>query len=112
MAHSFGATRSQLLVKVELPLARPAILVAVNQGIIMVLAMVVVGGLVGGGGLGYDVVAGFARRDFFGEGLAAALAIVLLGIMLDRITQGAGAERRRKLVGGVGGMGPVRFKPL
>jgi glycine betaine/proline transport system permease protein len=109
---SAGATPSQLLMKVELPLARPAILLATNQGIIMVLAMVVVGGLVGGGGLGYDVVAGFARRDFFGEGLAAALAIVLLGIMLDRITQGAGAERRRKLVAGVGGMGPVRFRPV
>ena len=94
---SAGATRGQLLTKVELPLARPAILVAANQGIIMVLAMVVVGGLVGGGALGYDVVAGFARRDFFGEGLAAALAIVVLGIALDRITQGAGAERRRIL---------------
>jgi glycine betaine/proline transport system permease protein len=65
-----------------------------NQGIILVLAMVVVGGLVGAGGLGYDVVAGFVRRDFFGEGLAAAIAIVLLGIMLDRITQSAGTVRR------------------
>ena len=51
--------------------------------------------LVGGGALGYDVVAGFARRDFFGEGLAAGFAIVLLGIMLDRITQGAGSRRTR-----------------
>ena len=109
-AISAGATRGQLLVKVELPLARPALLVAANQGIIMVLAMVVVGGLVGGGALGYDVVAGFARRDFFGEGLAAALAIVLLGISLDRITQGAGAERRRNIIGGVGGAGPIRFR--
>jgi glycine betaine/proline transport system permease protein len=71
-------------------MARPALLLAANQGIVLVLAMVVVGGLVGAGALGYDVVAGFARRDFFGEGLAAAIAIVLLGIMLDRITQGAG----------------------
>ncbi len=88
-----GSTPGQLLTKVELPLARPALLVAANQGIILVLAMVVVGGLVGGGALGYDVVAGFARRDFFGEGLAAGFAIVLLGIMLDRITQGAGTRR-------------------
>jgi glycine betaine/proline transport system permease protein len=88
-----GATPGQLLAKVELPLARPALLVAANQGIILVLAMVVVGGLVGAGALGYDVVAGFARRDFFGEGLAAGFAIVLLGIMLDRITQGAGTRR-------------------
>jgi glycine betaine/proline transport system permease protein len=111
-AMSAGATRGQLLYKVELPLARPALLVAANQGIIMVLAMVVVGGLVGGGGLGYDVVAGFARRDFFGEGLAAAIAIVLLGIMLDRITQGAGAQRRRNQIGGVAGVGPIRFPSM
>jgi len=93
-AMSAGSTPRQLLLKVQLPMARPALLVAANQGIVMVLAMVVVGGLVGAGGLGYDVVAGFARRDFFGEGFAAGIAIVLLGIMLDRITQGAGRRQR------------------
>jgi glycine betaine/proline transport system permease protein len=93
-ATSAGSTPRQLLLKVQLPMARPALLVAANQGIVLVLAMVVVGGLVGAGGLGYDVVAGFARRDFFGEGLAAGIAIVLLGIMLDRITQGAGSRQR------------------
>ncbi len=92
-ATSAGATSRQLLWKVQLPIARPALLLAANQGIILVLAMVVVGGLVGAGGLGYDVVAGFARRDFFGEGFAAGIAIVLLGVMLDRITQGAGRQR-------------------
>ncbi|HEX5590028.1 MAG TPA: ABC transporter permease subunit [Candidatus Limnocylindrales bacterium] len=99
---SSGATPLQLLRKVELPVALPALLVAVNQGIVMVLAMVVVGGLVGAGGLGYDVVAGFQRRDFFGEGLAAAIAIVLLGIMLDRITQSAGSQRRAAAGAAVG----------
>ena len=94
-ATAAGSTQRQLLWKVQLPMARAALLVAANQGIVLVLAMVVVGGLVGAGGLGYDVVAGFARRDFFGEGLAAAVGIVLLGIMLDRITQGAGAQRPR-----------------
>lgn len=107
-AISSGATRRQLLWKVELPLARPALLVAANQGIILVLAMVVVGGLVGGGALGYDVVAGFARRDFFGEGLAAGLAIVLLGITLDRITQGAGAARGRAQLAPAPGLGPMK----
>ena len=89
-AESSGATRSQLLWKVQLPMARPALLLAANQGIVLVLAMVVVGGLVGAGALGYDVIAGFAQREDFGKGLAAGIAIVLLGIMLDRITQGAG----------------------
>jgi glycine betaine/proline transport system permease protein len=96
-ATAAGTTARQLLWKVQLPVARPALLLAANQGIVLVLAMVVVGGLVGAGALGYDVVAGFARRDFFGEGLAAGLAIVLLGVMLDRITQGAG-RRRTSLV--------------
>ena len=93
-ATSSGSTTGQLLFKVQLPMARPALMLAANQGIVLVLAMVVVGGLVGAGGLGYDVVAGFARRDFFGEGLAAGVAIVLLGIMLDRISQGAGRRPR------------------
>jgi glycine betaine/proline transport system permease protein len=58
-----------------------------------VLGMVVLGGLVGGGALGFDVVSGFAQRRDFGLGLAAGIAIVLLGIVLDRITQGAGRRR-------------------
>ena len=56
--------------------------------------MVVIGGLVGAGALGYDVVTGFAQGTDFGKGLAAGTAIVLIGIMLDRITQGAGGRRR------------------
>ncbi|MEU8229371.1 ABC transporter permease subunit [Actinoplanes sp. NPDC048967] len=89
-AVSSGSTPRQLLWKVQLPMARRGLLLAANQGIVMVLAMVVVGGLVGAGALGYDVVAGFAQREDFGKGLAAGFAIVLLGILLDRLTQGAG----------------------
>jgi glycine betaine/proline transport system permease protein len=88
-----GATRLQLLRKIQLPVARPALLLATNQGIVMVLGMVVLGGLVGGGALGFDVVSGFAQRRDFGLGLAAGIAIVLLGIALDRISQGAGRRR-------------------
>ena len=91
-ATAAGSTKRQLLWKGQLPMARPALLLAANQGIVMVLAMVVVGGLVGAGALGYDVVAGFAQREDFGKGLAAGIAIVLLGVMLDRITQGAGGR--------------------
>ncbi|GAA4218382.1 glycine betaine/proline transport system permease protein [Streptosporangium album] len=88
-ARSSGSTDRQLLWKVQLPMARRAILLAANQGIVMTLAMVVVGGLVGAGGLGYDVVSGFSQRTDFGMGFTAGVATVLLGIMLDRITQGA-----------------------
>jgi glycine betaine/proline transport system permease protein len=87
-ATAAGSTGRQLLWKVQLPMARSALLLAANQGIVMVLAMVVVGGLVGAGALGYDVVAGFSQSEDFGKGLAAGAAIVLLGVMLDRITQG------------------------
>ncbi|MFI7445755.1 ABC transporter permease [Nonomuraea indica] len=84
-----GSTPGQLLRKVQLPMARESILLAANQGIVLTLAMVVLGALVGGGALGYDVVSGFSQRTDFGMGFAAGVAIVLLGIMLDRITQGA-----------------------
>ncbi len=84
-----GSSKWQMIQKVQLPSARRAVALSTNQGIIYVLAMVVVGGLVGAGGLGYLVVAGFAQLNLTGKGLAAGLAIVLLGILLDRITQAA-----------------------
>ena len=86
-AASFGATRSQVLRKVKIPLAQDAIMLGVNQGIIMVLAVVVIGGLVGSPGLGYEVAQGLARSDF-GLGVLASLAILALGITLDRVTRG------------------------
>ncbi|GAA4510195.1 ABC transporter permease [Nonomuraea ferruginea] len=88
-AASTGSTSAQILWKVQLPMARRAILLAANQGIVLTLAMVVVGGLVGAGALGYDVVLGFSQRPDFGMGFVAGVATVLLGVMLDRITQGA-----------------------
>ncbi len=88
-ATSSGINSRQMLTKVQLPIARPAIILAANQAVIIVLSMVVVGGLVGGGALGYDVVAGFSQTRLFGLGLAAGFALVFLGIMLDRMTQGA-----------------------
>ncbi|MGY5132890.1 ABC transporter permease [Streptomyces nigrescens] len=85
-ARSLGATRWQMLRQVQLPLARPSLLLAVNQGVVMVLAVVIIGGLVGGGALGYDVVTGLATGDL-ALGLVAGVAIVCLGLMLDRVTQ-------------------------
>lgn len=91
-----GSSVWQLITKVQLPMARSAVALATNQGLIYVLAMVVVGGLVGAGGLGYLVVAGFSQENLKGKGLAAGLAIVLLGILLDRITQEISRGRRRE----------------
>ncbi|MGV9900201.1 hypothetical protein ACWDVV_40340, partial [Streptomyces tendae] len=72
--------------------ARPQ-LRAVNQGVVLVLAVVIIGGLVGGGALGYQVVFGLAQGDL-ATGLVAGAAIVCLGLMLDRVTQPT--ERRAK----------------
>ncbi|MGR7026601.1 ABC transporter permease subunit [Geodermatophilus sp. URMC 62] len=91
-ATAAGSTRWQIIRNVQLPMSRHAIALATNQGLIYVLAMVVVGGLVGAGALGYDVVAGFSQAQLYGKGLAAGMAIVLLGIMLDRVTQAAAAR--------------------
>ncbi|MER6536691.1 ABC transporter permease subunit [Streptomyces sp900105755] len=85
-ARSLGATGRQQLLQVQLPLARPALLLAVNQGVVLVLAVVIIGGLVGGGALGYDVAFGLAQGDL-ATGLVAGAAIVCLGLMLDRVTQ-------------------------
>ena len=86
-ASAFGASRMQVLLKVKIPLARESIMLGVNQGIILVLAVVVIGGLVGSGALG-DMVARGLQRNEFGEGVVASLAILALGIALDRVTQG------------------------
>jgi glycine betaine/proline transport system permease protein len=92
-AASAGSTSRQLLWKVQMPMSRRSTVLALNQGIIMILAMVVLGGLVGAGALGYDVVAGFSQHEDFGKGFCAGIAIVLLGVMLDRVTQGSAAAR-------------------
>ncbi|MDK1472765.1 ABC transporter permease subunit [Streptomyces sp. 549] len=85
-ARSMGATTWQQLRQVQLPLARGSLLVAVNQGVVLVLSMVVIAGMVGGGALGNDVITGLSRGDL-AIGLPAGIAIVCLGVLLDRLTQ-------------------------
>jgi glycine betaine/proline transport system permease protein len=92
-AAAYGATKRQVLLKVKIPLAQDAIMLGVNQGVIMVLAVVVIGGLVGSGGLGYEVAQGLSRSEF-GLGVVASLTILALGIALDRVTQGTRRARR------------------
>ncbi len=86
-ARSFGATARQTLAKVQVPLAMPSIMAGINQTVLLVLAMVVIAGLVGGGGLGLEAVRGLARSNT-GLGFEAGISIVLLAMVLDRITQG------------------------
>ena len=93
-ADAFGSTPWQRLVKVQLPLAMPSIMVGVNQTVMMVLAMVIIAGLVGGGALGFEAVTGLAKNQV-GRGIEAGLAIVFLAVVLDRITQAWSASGLR-----------------
>lgn len=93
-ARSAGSTTWQEITKVQLPMSRSSLVLATNQGLLYVLAMAVIGGMVGAGALGYDVVLGFSRSEEWGKGMAAGATIVLLGIMLDRITRAAAVSRR------------------
>jgi glycine betaine/proline transport system permease protein len=94
-ARASGSTARQMITKVQLPMSREALVLATNQGLLYVLSMVVIGGMVGGGSLGYIVVSGFSQVQLFGKGLAAGIAIAAMGVMLDRIARYAAARYGR-----------------
>jgi len=94
-AISFGCTPAQVLFKVEIPAALPSIMAGINQTIMMALSMVIIASMVGAGGLGNDVLASIQRLDI-GLGFESGLAVVLLAIMLDRITETFGASGPRR----------------
>ena len=92
-AVAFGATHSQVLRKVQIPLALPTIMAGLNQTIMMALSMVVIAALIGAGGLGAPVVLGLNTLDI-GRATIGGLAIVLMAIVLDRITQSMGTGKK------------------
>ncbi len=83
---AFGVSAKQFLLKVELPLATPSIMMGVNQSIMLALSMVVIAALIGAEGLG-EIVVSSVQRVEVGEGLAGGLAVVLLAMILDRLTR-------------------------
>ncbi len=85
---AFGSNWFQLLFKVQLPQAMPTIMAGVNQCIMLSLSMVVIASLIGGGGLGSVVNRGISRLDV-GLGFEGGLAVVIIAIILDRLTQGS-----------------------
>jgi glycine betaine/proline transport system permease protein len=89
---AFGCTGTQLLFKVQLPIALPTLMAGVNQTIMMALSMVIIASMVGAGGLGNDVLASIQRLDI-GLGFESGLAVVLLAIILDRLTESFGVPR-------------------
>ncbi|HQD25990.1 MULTISPECIES: proline/glycine betaine ABC transporter permease [Methanoculleus] len=86
VADAFGSTPGQKLLKVQLPVALPTIMAGVNQCIMLALSMTVIASMIGAAGLGYQVLVGIQRVDI-GMGFEAGLAIVIIAIILDRITQ-------------------------
>ena len=91
-ATAAGSTVRQIITKVQLPAAKKSILLAANQGMIFVLAVIVIGGFVGSGGLGYLVILGGSKPELEGKGFVAGVVILLLGVTIDRIAQ-ASAKR-------------------
>jgi glycine betaine/proline transport system permease protein len=91
-ALAFGATNWQVLRRVQFPIALPTILAGLNQTIMMSLSMVVIASLIGAGGLGSPVVRGLNTLDI-GLATIGGLAIVLIAIVLDRITQSMGVRK-------------------
>ncbi|SNS11100.1 glycine betaine/proline transport system permease protein [Anaerovirgula multivorans] len=85
-ARAFGSTRLQILLGVQLPLALSTIMAGVNQCIMMALSMSVIAAMIGGGGLGRDILRAMQTVDI-GLGVESGIAIVLLAILLDRITE-------------------------
>lgn len=88
LGNAMGAGRMAILRKIELPSALPTLLVGVNQCILLSLAMVVIAGLVGAGGLGAEVTRGLTRMEL-GISMRAGISIVALAIIMDRICRGA-----------------------
>ncbi len=85
-SRAFGSTKMQTLVKVQIPQAMPTIMTGVNQTIMMAIAMVVTCSMIGAKGLGAEVISGINRLDS-GRGFAAGIAIVIIAIVIDRLTQ-------------------------
>jgi glycine betaine/proline transport system permease protein len=87
-----GCTRAQKLWRVLVPAAKPSLMVGVNQVIMLALNMVIISSMIGAGGLGYDVLLAL-RALKIGQAMEAGLAIVIIAIVLDRLSQ-AIAHRR------------------
>ncbi|MBN8953706.1 MULTISPECIES: proline/glycine betaine ABC transporter permease [unclassified Rhizobium] len=90
--NAFGCTSAQLLFKVQLPNAMPSIMAGINQTIMLSLSMVVIASMIGAGGIGNTVLTGIQRLDV-GTGFEGGLAVVILAVILDRITQSLGSRR-------------------
>ena len=92
-ARAFGSTGKQILLKVQIPMAKPTIMAGVNQTIMMALAMVVIASMIGAKTIGTEVLNGIARLEV-GRGFIGGVGIVIMAIIIDRISQGLAKPRR------------------
>jgi glycine betaine/proline transport system permease protein len=99
LGQAIGAAPREILTKIEVPSAMPTLVVGLNQCILLSLAMVVLAGLVGAGGLGAEVTRGLTRMEM-GVGLRAGLAIVAVAILLDRLSRAALQRERAPVAAG------------
>ncbi len=94
-ARAFGSNRRDILFDVQLPLARPSILVGINQTTMMALAMVVIGSMIGARTLGMEVLVAINRIEV-GQGFEAGISIVFMAIIIDRITHAFAEQDHRR----------------
>ncbi|MDT8299053.1 MAG: ABC transporter permease subunit, partial [Spirochaetaceae bacterium] len=94
-ALAFGAKKKQVLWDVQLPLAKPSIMVGINQTTMMALAMVVIGSMIGAKGLGMEVLLSINRIEV-GRGFEAGISIVFLAIIIDRLTHSVSVSKNDK----------------
>ena len=92
---SFGANKFQTMVKVQIPQAFPTIMTGVNQTLMMAMAMVVTTSMIGVTGLGLEVLYSVNRIEV-GRGLVSGMAVVIIAILLDRISQGWIKDQKRE----------------
>ncbi len=97
LGNMVGCTRRQMTWRIMVPSAKDALMVGVNQVIMLSLNMVIIASMIGAGGLGFDVLSALRRLDF-GAGLEAGLAIVALAIALDRLSHAVAEDRLRSPV--------------
>ena len=103
MGTAFGATTKQVLRKIQVPLAKPSIMLGVNQALLMAFGMVVIAAIVGVENLGREVLNGLQHLDV-GVALNAGIAIVVLAIVLDRVSEAWSTRDRATQGRGIGGV--------
>ena len=94
-ADAYGATRRQKLFKVQLPLSLPTVMAGINQTIMLALSMVVIAAMIGADGLGSEVWRAIQRLRP-GDGFEAGIAVVILAMVLDRLTQSLSKPKNRE----------------